>query len=335
MRRYGVVALLLAVMCLAGCGRVESVQKSFFAMDTVMDFTVYGDEASLDAAQELVMQLERELSVTDQGSLIASINQDGAGKLTGMSAELMEQTLQLCQRTGGSLDISVYPIVRAWGFTTGAYEVPSEEEIQRLLQLVDYTKINFDAKTGQVSLLPGMQIDLGSVAKGFAGDRAAQLLREQGVSSALLSLGGNIQTVGSKPDGSAWQIGIRDPWGDAPMVVVSVKDRAVVTSGGYQRYFEQDGKTYWHIMDPATGKPAESGLASVTVVGENGLVCDGLSTALFVLGLEGATELWKESEDFEAVLITDEGQVYLTQGLAEQYQLASGYEDTAVTIIQK
>lgn len=337
MRRCGVLVLLLllVLVCLVGCGRVNPVQQSFFAMDTVMDFTVYGDGTALDAAQEVVMQLERELSVTDPDSLIGTINQAGAGNLTGMSAELMEQTLQLCRRTGGTLDISVYPIIRAWGFTTGAYRVPLEEEIQALLPLVDYTKIAYDAKTGALSLLPEMQIDLGSVAKGFAGDRAAQLLREQGVSSALLSLGGNIQTVGSKPDGSAWQIGIRDPWGDVPMVVVSVHDKAVVTSGGYQRYFEQDGKTYCHIMDPATGAPAENGLASVTVVGENGLVCDGLSTALFVLGLEGASELWKESDDFEAVLITDQGQVFLTQGLEEQYQLAPGYEDTVITIIQK
>lgn len=335
MKRWGLLALLLGLLCLTGCGSSAPVQQSFFAMDTVMDFTVYAEASVLEEAQQLVMELEQALSVTDPDSQISTINQNGTGTMTGISAELMNQALELCQRTGGALDISIYPVVRAWGFTTGSYQVPAEEELQALLPLVDYTKIDFEEDTGLVTLAPGMQIDLGSVAKGFAGYEAAQLLKEQGVSSALLSLGGNIQTVGSKPDGSAWQIGIRDPWENVPMLVLSVRDQAVVTSGGYQRYFEQDGKTYCHIMDPATGSPAESGLASVTIVGENGLICDGLSTALFVMGLEDAAEFWRASDDFEAVLITDQGQVYLTQGLEDQYTLAQGYEETAVTIIRK
>ena len=248
---------------------------------------------------------------------------------------MMVQALEICRRTDGALDLSIYPIVRAWGFTTGSYQVPDEEAIQSLLPLVDYTQIQYDAATGVVTLPEGMEIDLGSVAKGYAGQLAAQMLRNSGVESALLNLGGNVQTVGAKPDGSPWQIGIKDPQGEDAMMVLSVEDQAVVTSGGYERYFEQDGQTYWHIMDPSTGHPADSGLISVTIGGDEGVVCDGLSTALFVMGLEKAADLWAQSGDFEAVFVTASGEVYITEGLRDRFALTEQYADTPVSVIER
>ena len=271
----------------------------------------------------------------DEHSDIYAIDHTGSGSLSGNAAELMEQALELCRRTGGALDISVYPIVRAWGFTTGSYQVPDEETIQSLLPLVDYTQIQYDAATGVVTLPEGMEIDLGSVAKGYAGQLAAQMLREHGVQSALLNLGGNVQTVGTKPDGSPWQIGIKDPQGEDAMMVLSVEDQAVVTSGGYERYFEQDGQTYWHIMDPSTGHPADSGLLSVTIVGKQGIICDGLSSSLFVMGLEKAADLWAQSGDFEAVFVTASGEVYITEGLQDRFALTEQYADTPVSVIER
>lgn len=225
----------------------------------------------------------------------------------------------MCSRTNGTLDISVYPIVRAWGFTTGSYKVPSEEELTSLLPLVDYTNVQYDEVTGEVILPAGMEIDLGSIAKGYAGQQAAELLREKGVTSALLNLGGNVQTIGSKPDGGAWQIAVKNPHNKEPMMVVSVRDKAVVTSGGYERYFEQDGKTYWHIMDPKTGRPADSGLLAVTVIGEDGAMCDGLSTSLFVMGLEKAAALWAESSDFGSGFHCSGRHGLHTDGLKEDF----------------
>ena len=180
-----------------------------------------------------------------------------------------------------------------------------------------------------------MEIDLGSVAKGYAGQLVAQMLRDNGVQSALLDLGGNVQTVGSKPDGSPWKIGIKDPQGEEVMMVLYIKDQAVVTSGGYERYFEQDGQTYWHIMDPFTGRPADNGLISVTIVGDEGVVCDGLSTALFVMGLEKAADLWAQSGDFEAVFVTASGEVYITEGLRDRFALTEQYADTPVSVIKR
>ena len=337
MKKYFISAMLSALLFLTG-GSAESpepVQGTFFAMDTVMDFTIYGESGLIDQSESLIASLESLVSVTDADSELYAINQTGSGTLTGKASSLMEQALEICRRTDGALDLSIYPIVRAWGFTTGSYQVPDEAEIQALLPLVDYRKIQYDAADGDVTLPEGMKIDLGSVAKGYAGQLVAQMLREHGVQSALLNLGGNVQTVGAKPDGSPWQIGIKDPQGEDAMMVLSVEDQAVVTSGGYERYFEQDGQTYWHIMDPSTGHPADSGLISVTIVGDEGVVCDGLSTALFVMGLEKAADLWAQSGDFEAVFVTASGEVYITEGLRDRFALTEQYADTPVSVIER
>lgn len=338
MKKHFISAMLSALLFLTGCSAESSpepVQGTFFAMDTVMDFTIYGESGLIDQSESLIASLESLVSVTDADSELYAINQTGSGTLTGKASSLMEQALEICRRTDGALDLSIYPIVRAWGFTTGSYQVPDEAEIQALLPLVDYRKIQYDAATGTVTLPEGMEIDLGSVAKGYAGQLAAQMLREHGVQSALLNLGGNVQTVGTKPDGSPWQIGIKDPQGEDAMMVLSVEDQAVVTSGGYERYFEQDGQTYWHIMDPSTGHPADSGLISVTIVGDEGVVCDGLSTALFVMGLEKAADLWAQSGDFEAVFVTASGEVYITEGLRDRFALTEQYADTPVSVIER
>lgn len=338
MKKHFISAMLSALLFLTGCSAESSpepVQGTFFAMDTMMDFTIYGESGLIDQSESLIASLESLVSVTDTGSELYAINQTGSGTLTGKASSLMEQALEICRRTDGALDLSIYPIVRAWGFTTGSYQVPDEAEIQALLPLVDYRKIQYDAADGDVTLPEGMKIDLGSVAKGYAGQLVAQMLREHGVQSALLNLGGNVQTVGAKPDGSPWQIGIKDPQGEDAMMVLSVEDQAVVTSGGYERYFEQDGQTYWHIMDPSTGHPADSGLISVTIVGDEGVVCDGLSTALFVMGLEKAADLWAQSCDFEAVFVTASGEVYITEGLRDRFALTEQYADTPVSVIER
>lgn len=330
------VPVVCALLLLAGCGKApepEACSATLFAMDTVMELTVYGDENLLDQAEEEITRLEEALSVTKEDSEIFALNQDQTGRVSGDTAELLRKALTLCGRTGGALDLSVYPVVRAWGFTTGDYRVPEAQELADLLAQVDYKQITL-REDGIVTLAPGMQIDLGSVAKGYAGDRILALWKEQGVTSAMLNLGGNVQALGAKPDGSPWRVGITDPAGEGYAGGLSVVGKAVITSGGYERYFTSEGQTYHHIIDPATGCPADSGLLSVTVVGEEGLVCDGLSTALFVLGLEEGTQLWRESQDFEAVFLTEEG-IVITQGLADSFSPLGAYENAEVTVLSR
>ena len=302
--------LLMLTILICGCSKQaqestsEPVSDTFFAMDTTMDFRIYGDKSLLQDAQNVITDLEKKVSVTDSDSEIYKINENGSGILSGEADTLMKNALEMCRRTNGALDISIYPIVKTWGFTTGSYQVPDEETIQTLLTKVDYTQIQYDEASGNVTIPEGMTIDLGSIAKGYAGELAARTLRDP-----------------------------KNP--DTAMMGLSVTDQAVVTSGGYERYFEQDGHTYWHIMDPATGHPAKSGLLSVTVVGDKGGICDALSTSLFVMGLDKAYDLWAESDDFEAVFVATDGTVYITDGLKDIFSLAQGYEDTSVKILTR
>ena len=320
--------MLSALLFLTGCSAESSpepVQGTFFAMDTMMDFTIYGESGLIDQSESLIASLESLVSVTDANSELYAINQTGSGTLTGKASSLMEQALEICRRTDGALDLSIYPIVRAWGFTTGSYQVPDEAEIQALLPLVDYRKIQYDAADGDVTLPEGMKIDLGSVAKGYAGQLVAQMLRDNGVESALLSLGGNVQTVGSKIDGTPWKVGIKDPQSSDVMMVLQVQDQAVVTSGGYERYFEEDGVRYHHIIDPRTGYPAENGLISVTIISADGTLADALSTSLFIMGPEEASSFWKKHRDtFDAIMMKEDGTVMVTAGLADHCSVTTG-----------
>ena len=188
-------------------------------------------------------------------------------------------------------------------------------ETAALLEHVDYARIRVSGDA--VTLPDGMEIDLGGVAKGYAGREAAAYLRRHGVASGLLNLGGNVQTIGSKPDGTAWRVAIRDPNNDTHYAgIVEIRDKAAVTSGGYERYFTaDDGQTYWHIMNPATGRPARNGVISATVIADDGALCDALSTALFVMGAEKAERFWRNHPDFDMALITDDGEILLTPGL--------------------
>ncbi len=325
-------ALALAVIALSGCApRAQS--STVFAMDTVMELTAYGPRQAVDGAVSLIHEAEDRLSVTAEDSDIARVNGSGGGEVDGDTASLLKRALELCKLTDGALDITVYPLVRAWGFTTGAYRVPGEEEIGSLLEKVDYSAVTLEGNT--VTLPEGALLDLGAVAKGWVSDRIAAGFREAGVRSGLINLGGNVMALGKKPDGSDWSVGIRDPFSEGLLGAVSVRDSAVVTSGGYQRYFEENGVRYCHIIDPRTGRPADSGLASVTVVGAEGVLCDGLSTAVYVMGLEAASQLWRENSGFELVLVTDGGEVLVTEGLEDVFKPMDVYKDGEIRVIRR
>lgn len=316
-----ILTALLLLFSVSGCARQEKTAE-FFAMDTYMTIRAYGGGEAVSEAERLIFKLEKKLSVTDPESEISRLNNMGEAELSDEAAELIGEALRICEMTGGALDISVYPAVKAWGFTTGEHRVPKEGELSELLKVVDYRRIKIEGNF--VRLGEGMLLDLGAVAKGYAGDTTAALLRDRGVGSALLNLGGNVQCLGGKPDGSAWKIGVQDPKGRGYIGILECRDNAVVTSGGYERYFEEDGATYWHVIDPSTCRPADSGLISVTVVGESGLFCDGLSTALFVMGKEKAAALWRETGGFEAIFVSENGDISVTEGLAESFAPSEG-----------
>ena len=341
-RRICAALLALGLLALAGCQKApEPVEFTTFAMDTVMNFTLYGEKKqAVDTVKPLlaggVSALEKILSATEEGSDIARLNRRGTGGVGAETAEVLAKALELCEATGGALDITAYPAVKAWGFTQEEHRVPSPAELEALAEKIDYTAVKLEGDA--VSLPEGVEVDLGAVAKGWAGDLLAEVVRANGISSALLDLGqSTIAAVGAKPDGSPWRIGVVDPARPgAYFAVVELEDMAMGTSGGYQRYFEQDGEIYWHILDPETAAPARSGLASVTVASPSAFLCDGLSTALFVMGLEDGAQFWRDHPelDFEAVFVTEDGEIYRTAGLEGRFSLAEGYEDREVVVLE-
>ena len=332
----------MALVTLPGCqADSREVSLQTVAMDTFMDLTVWSKDEeiardALNQASALIQALDETLSATREDSVIYALNHAG-GAWTDVgadTAQLLDRALELSRLTGGALDITAYPAVQAWGFISGEYRVPDDEELEKLAALIDYTKLEVDGT--QARLPQGMEVELGAVAKGYTGDRLAQLMEELRITSALFDLGqSSIQAIGTKPGGSLWRIGLQDPAGSGYLGVLEVADQAVGTSGGYQRCFEENGQTYWHILDPDTAAPARSGLASVTVVSSSGLLCDGLSTALFVLGQEKGIQLWRDHPelDFEAIFISQDGTITMTAGLEDSFALVQGYEDREVTVL--
>lgn len=314
--------------------------QQVFAMDTYMELRAYGPAAgeALERITEKIQFLDMIWSVTDEHSEVSLIN-SGEYEQVAVSADtvaLLSKALDLGASTDGALDVTIYPVSRAWGFTTGEYRVPPESELEALLQYVDDSQVELDMENGTVSLPAEAELDLGAVAKGYAGDLTAEMLKEAGVTSALLNLGAStIRTVGVKPDGSNWRIAIQDPNDSGAYAgVVELGEGAVDTSGGYERYFEgEDGQIYWHILDPKTGRPAQSGLVSVTVLSEDAFTGDGLSTALFVMGLEDAVTYWREHGGFEFILIGDDGTIYVSEGAADQFTPLGTYETAELTVI--
>lgn len=326
---------LAAALTFSGCSDNEKVNRSFFAMDTYMSVTAYGsgNQQAVNNSEQLVISLENLWSVTKQNSDIGLVNSsDGNSTVVSpRTAEIISYAKDMNVRTGGALDISLYPVVKEWGFTNGNYHIPDDARISELLKYVNAKDIA--VKDNWVTLRKGMMIDLGAVAKGYAADLIAEQLVSEGVSSAAIDLGGNVRTVGKKPNGEKWVIGLRSPESDGLFGTLSTDETAIATSGGYERYFKSDGKRYCHILDPKTGRPAESGLLSVSVIAPEAKLCDALSTALFVLGADKAEELRKSLGGFEYIIVTDKHEVLVSSGVFDGFELDSSCSDWKVTKI--
>ena len=320
--------LFVALLLLGGCSEPapSGSSESFFAMDTYMTITANdGDDQAASAARQEISRLESLFSRTLPDSDISRLNAAaGSGKPVTLDPESID-ILSQAVTFHPAFDVTIAPVMDAWGFTTDQRQVPSPEELEELLTLVNWELLEIDptAHTAQLPY-PGMAVDLGGIAKGWAADRAAAILKEHGVTSGLLDLGGNITVLGNKPDGTLWRVAVRDPEDTSQQVcILSLSDRTLSTSGGYERYFESDGVTYHHIIDPATGYPAQSGLLSATVVSPTGSVADANSTNFFILGAQGALDQWRSTdpkEGLDLVLITEDRHVYITEGLEEGLQ---------------
>lgn len=342
LRKNLVFTAIAAISIFCGCAdktnndKNIAVTRDVFAMDTYMELKAYGKNAgpALEKAEKRIHELENELSATSDQSDIWKINHS-CGKETAVSddaAVLIDKALEIGESTNGALDITIFPVLKEWGFTTQKYHIPEEYKLESLLENVDYRQIKLNDKT--VSIPEKSEIDLGALAKGYTGDEIMKIFKSHDINSAIVSLGGNVQTLGSKPDGSDWKVAVRDPFSpEKDMCVVEISDKAVITSGNYERFFTgDDGERYWHIIDPADGYPAENGFVSVTVIGENGLNCDCLSTALFVAGLGGYKEIIKGYQGYDFIFVTDDERILYTGGIKDKFQNISSMTAEVINI---
>lgn len=311
------ILLTLVTLLFTGCSSVSNnpLTRTTTLFDTVITIHIYDKDSDsiLDNCIEKCEEYEKKFSRTLEGSEIYQLNHAG-----GKAVELSEDTIELIQLglkyselSKGRFDITIAPLAALWDFKNNTGTLPSEESISQAVSLIGYQNVHVEGNTVQL-LTPNAAIDLGGIAKGYIADQLKAYMEDQGINHALIDLGGNVLAVGSKPDGSAFNIGIQKPFAATGEAITSVKikDKAVVTSGNYQRYFQLDGKIYHHILDPKTGYPYDNDLQSVTVVCDSSSDADGLSTTLFAMGLSEGLEYVENLPSVEAVFITKDGSLH-------------------------
>lgn len=315
--------LLIVISAAALLYRQKASQpytSSAFAMGSYVQQTVYGGDKEDAAARAsaAVWELENHISWRREYSYIALLNSahgDGPVPIGDDARRVLETALSVSEKSGGAFDPTIAPLSWLWDFDNDPH-LPDAAEIEKARALVDYKKLSLS--DAGASLPAGMAVDLGAAGKGAACDTAVEAYRESGVKGAVIAVGGSVGLYGKKPDGSPWQVSVRDPWGEGSIGVLALEGGFVSTSGSYEKAFEEDGVTYHHLLDPKTGCPAQSGLLSVTVCSEGGALSDCLATACFILGYEDSLPLL-ESFSAEAVFIDENRQITCTPGVADAF----------------
>lgn len=321
------ICLVIFSIVLSGCSisrwtAPKSYKETQFLMDTVMQITAYGpnSEEAVKAAFSEFQRYHDLTNIYDPKSQVSRVNQMAGKEKVQVDPDLikiMQYSISMASKLDGTFDVTVGPLTALWGIGKKGEFVPSAEEIQRVLPLVNYRLVEVDAAANTIFLpKEGMSIDLGGIAKGYATDQAIAILKSKGITSALVNAGGAVCVIGKKPDGSSWRVGVQDPRdsdGIAAKLALS-NWISMETSGDYQRYFIKDGTRFAHILDPRTGvQPRE--VASVTIVGPDASYGEVLGKALFVMGIQKGTELLKQFPGNEAIFIGLDGKITVTSGL--------------------
>ncbi|MFI3326242.1 MAG: FAD:protein FMN transferase [Clostridia bacterium] len=312
--------ILIFLLSLTACqAKYQEQSADFFAMDTYMSITATSVEPSgaIAESQTAIFNLESMISRTNENSDIYKLNNSNgeAVEVSDTTYEILEIALEIAELTDGAFDPTICAITDLWGIGTENARVPSEEEIEKALETVSYKNIIL-LGDNKVQLLNGAQIDLGAVGKGYAADMVVDIYKENDVVCGVISLAGNIYTYGQKEDGSLWNIGVTDP-DDTTQVNISVQttDTSIVTTGAYERYFEEDGVIYHHIFDSKTGYPTTQNIKSVTVISESSTLADIYATALFAMGFDNAIAFAQSIEEIDVIIIKDDDTVYYSDNL--------------------
>lgn len=327
--------LIIILVNLTGCSKekadlaeVPQETGTLFSMNTLIQMKVYGEKAEdvIDKSFDRLKVIEEQMSKTITESSIYEINSN-EGKYVSIGEDtfrVIDKALHYAKVTKGKFDPSIGPLVSLWGIGTKDAHVPSEEAIDRVKSLVNYKWVEIDPDSLRVKLRKeGMSLDLGAIAKGYAADEIRDILETEGIESAYINLGGNVLVIGGKPDGTPWRVGIQDPRHNRGNVmgIIELKDKTIVTSGNYERYFEKNGVIYHHIIDPTTGFPARSGLMSVSIISNDSFDADALSTSVFILGEEKGRQLINKFDGVEAVFIREDQGIIITDGLKNKVEI--------------
>ena len=314
--------LTASALLLTGCSGAKSSTQTDqdltytdMLFDTVIKIQILdpADESILDGLKKLCEKYDTMFSATNTDSELYKLNHANGQPFTVSSetANLIQEGIHYSELSGGAFDLTIEPVSALWDFKADKPTVPSSDAIAQAVSHVDYTKVDIQDNTVTLED-PEASIDLGAIAKGYIADQVKTYLKKQGIKHAIINLGGNVDVIGTKPDGSKYNIGIQKPFDESGEAITSVqlKDQTVVTSGIYERYFKKNGKLYHHILDPRTGYPCENNLYSVSIITDSSTKADALSTTCFLLGYEKGMELIQSMDGVEAIFITDDEKVH-------------------------
>lgn len=314
--------LTASALLLTGCSGAKSSTQTDqdltytdMLFDTVIKIQILdpADESILDGLKKLCEKYDTMFSATNTDSELYKLNHANGQPFTVSSetANLIQEGIHYSELSGGAFDLTIEPVSALWDFKADKPTVPSSDAIAQAVSHVDYTKVDIQDNTVTLED-PEAGIDLGAIAKGYIADQVKTYLKKQGIKHAIINLGGNVDVIGTKPDGSKYNIGIQKPFDESGEAITSVqlKGQTVVTSGIYERYFKKNGKLYHHILDPRTGYPCENNLYSVSIITDSSTKADALSTTCFLLGYEKGMELIQSMDGVEAIFITDDEKVH-------------------------
>ena len=334
MKKIVIFISLILMIFIVGCSTKDvdnPISRTEIIMGTTVGVTLYenGSEEVLDKVFKRVQEIENLVSINKEETEIDKLNENAGTspvKLSDTSFEIIEKALYYSKLSTGGYDLTVGPLVKLWNIGLPEAKVPTQEEIDEVIKNIDYTKVVLNKDTKEVFLSQkGMLLDLGSIAKGYAADEIVKILKEENINSAIIDLGGNIYALGLKEGNKNWKIGIQNPFDNRGKIVGSleVSNKTVVTSGVYERYIEQDGQTYHHILNPETGYPYETDIAGVSIIADKSIDGDALSTLVFTKGLEKGLELVENIDGVDAIFITNNKEVYVTKDLKDNFKITN------------
>lgn len=326
-----VIGIVLILILIYGNNKKDYISREFYSLGILNQLKVSGRNANkaIDESIGKLCEIDEKMSVFKENSEISKINQYAGKQAQKVSEDtyyVIEKAVKYCSLLKGSFDITIRPIVALWGIGKQEARVPTISEIKEKCKVVNYKDIVIDKNNSSILLKNEKQeIDVGGIAKGYAADEVRDIMIKNNIKSALINLGGNIFVIGSKDDGTAWTVGIQNPFKKRGKFAlnISVIKKSVVTSGSYERYFEVGGKKFHHIINPSTGYPSESDIISATIISDNSIDGDGLSTGVYIMGVQKAMKLIEEIKGIDAIFITENKEVYITSGLSGKVTIMS------------